>query len=197
MAELTGPTGPNRRLAIGAGLAGAIFFNARPSFAQQITVPKFEETLALLESEAGVKLLYSRFSLAYFLTLDLAVGLSGSETGNPEPAGKLPVLPAERPETGELFATITELTSAEQRAAVLKALSARADPLDDGRGEALAALLNKIAGGLADAGLPVEEGPIADALGACGHVERIAAITRDTSANSSFFCKYFPFTVFC
>lgn len=187
---------PTRRLVIGAGLAGAALLTARPVLAQAVTVPDLEATLALLQSEAGIKIIYARFSLAYSLTLDLAVRESGAETENPEPAGQLPVLPAERPGSFEPFVVITELTSSAQREAVHAELSAREDPLDSGRGEPLNALLDKVASGLADVEVTVG-GPIADALGACAHVERVAAITRDTPEDSSFLCKYFPFTRFC
>lgn len=192
--ELIGPT---RRVIIGAGLAGAAVLFSRPAMAQQARFSELDETLTLLQSTAGVKVIYARFSLAFSLTLDLALRDSGAETENPASADSLPVLPADRPETQILFGTITELSNTPRREEVLAALTQSADPLGGDRGEALASLLNRVAGRLAEQGLPVDEGPIADALRACGDLERIAAVRRGTDVSSSFFCGYFPFSFFC
>jgi len=187
-----------RRAFIGAGVAGFTLLGAKPALAQQVRLPELGETLALLESTGGISLIYSRFSLAFSLTLDLAVRNSGADTRNPAPAAKLPVLPNGRRGTAELFGIISQLSNAERRNAALSALRKRGeDPLGDGRGEALSGLLDTVAASLAKNGWPIEKGPVADALGACGHVERIAVVTRDTSSDSSVICGYFPFSFFC
>lgn len=186
-----------RRVAIASGIIGLAALRAKPALSQEVALPDLEETLALLESNAGVRLIYSRFSLAFSLTFDLAVRLSGADSNNPEPAARLPVFPAERPGSGEPFGLLTELSVDDQRFAVLAALTERDDPLSAPRGEALSALINQIARSLAEFGYPVESEPISDALASCAHVERIAVVTRDTSQEASYFCRHFPFSWFC
>lgn len=187
----------NRRIFIGAALSGAALLGAKPALAQQVKFPDLGETLSLLESSGGVRLIYVRFSLAFSLTLDLAVRSHGEQIQQLEAAAELQVLPAERHDTVDLFRTITELSNQEQRGLVLTNLKEFGDPLEDGRGEKLAELLTNVAEGLSSWGVSVEEEPISDSLSACWHVERIAAVTRDAPQSSSFICGYFPFTVFC
>lgn len=186
-----------RRVAIASGIIGLAGIRAKPALSQEIALPDLEETLALLESDAGVRLIYSRFSLVFSLTFDLAVRLSGADSNNPEPAADLPVFPTERPASGEPFGLLTELSVDDQRSAVLAALTERDDPLGAPRGEALSVLINQIAESLAEFGYPVESEPISDALASCAHVERIAAVTRDTSEEASYLCRRFPFSWFC
>lgn len=186
-----------RRVAIASGIIGVAALRAKPALSQEVFLPDFEQTLALLESDAGVRLIYSRFSLAFSLTFDLVVRLSGAGSDNPAPAAELPVFPAERPDSGEPFGILTELSVEEQRGAALAALIERGDPLDDPRGEALSRLINGISAALTEFGYPVETAPISEALASCAHVERIAAVTRDTSHEASYFCRRFPFSWFC
>lgn len=186
-----------RRVAIASGIIGLAALRAKPALSQEIALPDLEETLALLDSSAGVRLIYSRFSLAFSLTFDLAVRMSGADSNNPGPAAELPVFPAERPASGEPFGLLTELSVEDQRSAVLAALTERDDPLIVPRGEALSVLINQIAESLAEVGYPVESEPISDALASCAHVERIAAVTRDTSEEASYLCRRFPFSWFC
>lgn len=180
-----------------AGIAGLAALRAQPSFAQEIILPDLAETLALLESEAGIRLIYARYSLAFSITFDLRVRLSGAESGDPGPTVELPVFPDERPESEDPFRMLIELRDLGRRRNIIEYLSGRADPLSERRGEKLSSLLNQIAAALPDAGFFFDGPAVAEAFASCGHVERFAAVMRDTSSETSYFCGRFPFTLFC
>lgn len=186
-----------RRSVLATGIAGFVALRAKSSLAQEIRLPRYDETLSLMGGNAGIRLIYVRFSLAFSLTLDLVIRLSGAQHTNPESALNLPVFPAERAGSLELFRIITELAVEEQRTSVLEALRAREDPLSEPRGSALSVLVNQIALNLPEVGISVDSESVFDALGSCGHVERLASVTRDTSSETSYICRQFPFSYFC
>jgi hypothetical protein len=200
----------NRRVLLGACLAGAGILLSRRSSAQEFEFPSFEETLDYLGSHEGIALLYVRFGLAEALATDLVARLSGATAENPDPANSLPLMPYDRLNDRErnpylpfqmllnlAFSEGGEVRDFRQRELARAALLERGDPLTGSRGLAVSMMLSEIAVASQEVGIQVVEGPIADALRSCVHVERIAVVTQDSNNESSFLCRFFPFSYFC
>lgn len=198
-----------RRKLLAVGLAGAAFAATRPAIAQQLNVPDIGQTIRLLEQHEGIGLLYTRFALAEAITTDILTRAIGVSVDNLGAADGLPLLPFDRlngtdPNPYRAFQVLQNLAfneggkerSSDLRDSIRQTLAEMDDPLAGNRGEAVASLLGKVAATLEDYGIPATEGPIADALGSCAHVERIMAVTQP-EAESTFLCRIFPFSYFC
>jgi hypothetical protein len=203
-------TETTRRSLFGAALATAAIGYSRPTLSQTVGLPDISETVRLLERHEGVGLIYTRFSLAYSLTTDLVTRVFGVSVDNLDAAIELPLLPPDliarsisNPfEPFRILQSLAFLEGGQQRSSSLRdslrsTLMEQVDPIGAVRGEAVVGLLSKVAGTMEDLGVPATEGPIADALASCAHVERIAAVSQDTDEGGSYLCRFFPFSFFC
>ena len=161
----------------------------RPS-AQYIPIPSIELTEEYVQTSSGIALLYTRFSLAYALGINI---VALEEGATPNSTEGLPLFPSESSGSGELFIFLTELAEIEGlRADFVGLLATNGDPL----GEAHFALINGFVAGLGKVGLSIESEVIAAAVDSLSHVERLANL-RFSSAGSAYLCRVFPFSWWC
>ncbi|MFC0340732.1 hypothetical protein ACFFII_08130 [Paracoccus niistensis] len=173
---------------LAASLSSLVVGKADRSFAQVEDIPAFDETLAILDSRPRTILLYTHFSLAFSLALNIV-----SLEGDPR---ELPLLPSQRPETEDIFRALIAASREEQeRERLLASISNADDPIHTIERQH-SDLVSRFIEALAEAGLSGDSRLIANAVNSLTHVERIASVVV-TDSDSSFLCRVFPFTYFC
>jgi hypothetical protein len=153
-------------------------------------LPNFEETLAYLDTARSAELLYTRFSLAHVLAINVV-----SRSATPTDPGEQPLLPSATEGIGELQQYLLELTFDENlRTETFTIIQELKD--DFFPTKANEALIYNFALALAEVEINPEAGFMPQVIGSLAHADRIAA-AKLSAGSGSYLCRIFPFSRWC
>ena len=188
----------DRRTALFLGAGLATFGSGAPGRGQEVDLPDLSKTMAFLESQRRMALLYDHFGFAYSLVLASSLQLNGVRLGNDDALNNFPIRRNEERASGisrDLWKLMGELQDSEgpgRRNEILQAMKEDGDPIEPHL-ERQRELVRKFHEMLAKFEVPPSSPIVVPAAESLTHVERIGAVALPQDDNASLICRVFPF----